>query len=204
MEKELETYLAYLRKTFKLEIEVSKVLESIPSIIKSIKKNSKVEIDNDVFSKLLTVSVGKQTNIEDYADIDIKKIFTSNTKKTLFGLLRVDYKKVKEDISNAIVNETNHRINSLSKSFKETGIKIPSYIRNTVSEIEGEFDEALFNEFECKAEQCNTISDLIAVCDSVKQKIFMTNITKKVDRLSDSLDDIENRLSDVENKLNTL
>ena len=204
MEKELEIYLNYLKNVFELESDISDILEVVPSVIKSIKKSSKTSINNGTFNKLLSASLGRTVNIEDYTDIDINKVLEKNTKKVLFGLLRIDYKKVKEQIIDSIVKEGNRRIQELNKMFKESGLKIPQYIKDTVSDIEMEYDKALFNEFVSKAEQCIKISDLIAVCDAIKQKIYMARIAKKIEEMSESLNDIEYRLSNVESKVDNL
>ena len=103
MEKELEIYLNYLKKDFEFESDISDILEVIPSVIKSIKKSSKSSINNETFNKLLSSSLGRTVNIENYADIDINKVLEKNTTKVLFGLLRIDYKKVKEQIIDLIV-----------------------------------------------------------------------------------------------------
>ena len=201
MENELEMYLNHLKKVAELENKVSTIFENLHYVIKTIKKSSTTDIDNKEFNKYLSKAIGQKTNIEDYADIDIKKIFLNNTKKVMFGLISVNYKKVEDEISDTLEDETDRRIKALNKSFKETGIKVPSYVADIVSDIRRGKDQTLFNEFESKVELCNSFSDLIGVCDAIKLRMFLNELSERVDDLSNSLSDIENRLASVEYKI---
>ena len=204
MEKELELYLNHLKEVFALEVDISKVLLSISSVMYGIKKGKRTDVDNRIFNELLSATANEKMDIEDYADIDVKKVFEANTDKGIFGIRRVNYPDIEDDIVKAVKKEANAKANGRNDSFANTGIKVPSFVESTVSEIKKQFNKSLADEFLSKVEQCETMADLIPVCDSIKLKLLLTNLTKKVDQLSESLSDIEVKVDVIQGKVDLL
>ena len=205
MDEEVKIFYEYIKDLFAMEDDSSEVINLIPTVIDDFKKEkSLMNINEKSISKKLSKYLDKDVNCEDYGIANVGETYSACLKKRLFGTYKIDLKQLSESLSTMVFQHTSKKLKKLDTEYEKKNGKLPKYLKSFLTDLEESDDDDLRDEFATKVKLCESMKEVVSVCDKMKEALVIKKLSNAVDELSDSVDDLKSRINDLEYRVDDI
>lgn len=212
MEEKLESMDAdvgmlciYLETIFNMEKEAEEVIHYTKEFVGSLGAGFPTNCTDQALNNYLTIKMGKPVDCANFGLNNIRRLADNcmTTRRTLFGLLEKHaVGPMKEEIEKRVIEEVNAKLKDQDRKFETSGAKLPGFTRAFITELEDSADASIREEFLAKAKMCESMKQVVAVCDDLKKIVLLKKMNDRIDRLEDEIDDLKNEMSDLTDRFN--
>ena len=177
-----------------------KISRFIPKLVDSLLKNGVIVdrngdfVDEDAFNTEINKFLGQRVQCEDYGVFGIKRIAMASLDSHFFGGPTLNTDRFKANLTEQVEEYTLQKLKSMKENLLRNS-KIPEYVFGMWEDAYKAKDADTMNEFLYKIDNCETVDDLIYVCDKMSPTVLARKNSKVNEQLHSNISHLEKDFS---------